>query len=264
MSETVLGVVREEGDRQVEDAHRREREGDRAEGGDILELTRDDERRDRVADRDEQHLADRDQARRSAGRETGTHHDDADPDEADHEADHAHGLQNRAIAAGEGDHRGEQRHGRHEQSGQPRRERLLGVPEQQERPGHLDRAEREHPADLAERGSQRFLPQREGKQEERTQQSAAGDDGCRRVGVDGLLDEEVRHAPEHGHRGEEDPGASIEPLERGGHRAAQTARRPSKARPSVTSSAYSRSPPTGSPEARRVTAISRVCSRRLR
>ena len=31
----------------------------------------------------------------------------------------------------------------------PDGQRLLGVPEQQERPGHLDRAEREHPADLA-------------------------------------------------------------------------------------------------------------------
>ncbi len=32
-------------------------------------------------------------------------------------------------------------------------------------------------------------------------------------------------------------------------------RRPSKARPSVTSSAYSKSPPTGSPDARRVTTM---------
>ena len=37
-------------------------------------------------------------------------------------------------------------------------------------------------------------------------------------------------------------------------RGAYSARRPAKARPSVTSSAYSRSPPTGSPDASRVTA----------
>src|SRR5688572_1444762 len=43
-----------------------------------------------------------------------------------------------------------------------------------------------------------------------------------------------------------------------------TTRRPSKARPRVTSSAYSRSPPTGRPDASRVTRISRVVSRRLR
>ena len=39
-------------------------------------------------------------------------------------------------------------------------------------------------------------------------------------------------------------------------RATQSARRPANARPSVTSSAYSRSPPTGRPEASRVTATS--------
>ena len=43
-----------------------------------------------------------------------------------------------------------------------------------------------------------------------------------------------------------------------------TERRPSKARPRVTSSAYSRSPPTGSPDASRVTRISSVVSRRDR
>ena len=44
--------------------------------------------------------------------------------------------------------------------------------------------------------------------------------------------------------------------------AAQTARRPANARPRVTSSAYSRSPPTGRPEARRVTATSGARARR--
>src|SRR5690606_12074927 len=43
-----------------------------------------------------------------------------------------------------------------------------------------------------------------------------------------------------------------------------TTRRPSKARPSVTSSAYSRSPPTGRPDARRVTRRFGCTSRRLR
>ena len=44
-------------------------------------------------------------------------------------------------------------------------------------------------------------------------------------------------------------------LARGARVYASTSRRPSKARPSVTSSAYSRSPPTGSPLAMRVTSM---------
>ena len=67
-----------------------------AEGGHVLELARDDERRDRVADRDEQHLADRDQAgRRRRPRDRDPPTMIADADEADDEADRARGLQNR-------------------------------------------------------------------------------------------------------------------------------------------------------------------------
>ncbi len=79
--------LREEGDGQVEESDGGEREGDRAERGHIAELARDDERRDRVAERDQEHLADREEARRPAGREPRTDHDDPDSDESDDEAD---------------------------------------------------------------------------------------------------------------------------------------------------------------------------------
>src|SRR4051794_867243 len=72
-------------------------------------------------------------------------------------------------------------------------------------------------------------------------------------------------------RPEEDEGRGCGPAGvAGGRRPAgrppggplHTARRPASARPSVTSSAYSRSPPTGRPEASRVTTTSGARARR--
>src|SRR6478752_3308340 len=171
------------------------------------------------------------------------------------------------------------------------------MPEQQERPGHLDPAEQQHPADLREGRAQRLRPYREGQQQNGTDQRAPGDHRRRRVRLDRDADEQIRDAPQQRHRAEQQPRTRVEPLD-GIHpvpflaiepectgrrlgariandtlrpisdtasgRPAQTERRPSKARPRVTSSAYSRSPPTGSPEARRVTVTPTSRSRRER
>ena len=63
--------------------------------GTPFELPGDDERRDGVADRDQQHLADGDQAGGAADGEPGPGDDDADADESDDEPDHASGLEHR-------------------------------------------------------------------------------------------------------------------------------------------------------------------------
>ena len=86
------------------------------------------------------------------------------------------GAKDRTVAAEHGDEGGEERHGRDEQPGQPRGQRLLGVAEEQEGPGHLDGTEREDPPPLDERGAQHPLVQGERQEDEPCQQGAPGDD----------------------------------------------------------------------------------------
>jgi hypothetical protein len=101
-------------------------------------------------------------------------------------------------------------------------------------PGHL-RPEGKGALRAPSRGSRGPIPSRANLRNARTSSAVAG---CR--------------APSGGSPNRPPPERS---LPRGPAPAnySPTSRRPSKARPRVTSSAYSRSPPTGSPDAKRVT-----------
>lgn len=251
-------MLGEQRDRQVDRADHEHREGDGAHRRHVGELAGDDERCDRIEQRHQQHLGDGDRLHRPA-EHPGPHDDHRDAEEADEDADDPGGVQHAAVPAAQGDERGEQGHGRHEQAGEARVERLLGMTEEEERPAHLHDPERQHPGPVPQRGAQGAAAQRERQEEHGGQQGASGDDRTGRVRVDRDADEQVGHAPQHGHGGQQQP-----PPLRDDAADAHSVRRPSNARPSVTSSAYSRSPPTGRPEASRDTVICMVVSSLLR
>ena len=172
-SETVLRVrrdfvLRQHADRQVEEPDGGERERDRAERGHVLELRRHDERRDRIAGRP------RSAALRRRGDSPLPRRPSPGP--ATMTATPANPMTSPAARAGrrtplsprvKRDDGREQRDGRDEQSGEPRRKRLLGMTEQQERTGHLDRAERQHPRPELQGRAESAAVQRDGQQDER-------------------------------------------------------------------------------------------------
>ena len=77
-----------------------------------------------------------------------------DPAKSDRDSDNPHGAQRRVISEGVRRQRTEKRHARNEESGETRRQSLLGVGQQQPRRAHLDRGEQEHWSPVPQRGSQ--------------------------------------------------------------------------------------------------------------
>ena len=99
-------------------------------------------------------------------------------------------------------------HAGDEQPGEAGREVPLGVGQQHPRDRHLQHAERHDRSPVGERRAERSGARGDDEQrDDGHRRSPEHDDGWREV-LDGDLDEQVRHAPDGAHRGEQDPLAT--------------------------------------------------------
>ncbi|CAI7674331.1 unnamed protein product, partial [Penicillium discolor] len=146
-------VLREQTDREIEDADHEQGQRDRAERGHVVQLARHDERCDR--------------------------------------ADATGGTQHAAVATAQRDEGGEQRHGRDEESGHSGGQRHLGMPEEEERSGHLHGPEGQHPRPVPQCRAEGPAAQGERQQEESRDQRPSRHDRGRGDRIHRHADEEV-------------------------------------------------------------------------
>jgi len=165
------------------------------------------DRPDGVADRDYRDLQQRDEGH-VPDVET---HDRSHADHADEQADEPSAAET-VLPAGGGDGRGaDERNRSDEQSRQGARDLLLRAGEEEPRQRDLDGAEDEQRPPVREQRPQLAAPRRERKEQRGADGGPQQDEERRRQLPHGNADHQVRDAPDHAHRSEEDPAAPCHP-----------------------------------------------------
>ena len=194
-------------------------------GRDVGQLAVGDDRADGVTQRGEQHRGHR--QRVPVGRVRPGQH--GHPGQPDDQAGPAHQREPVRSAGEPGQHRPDDRHGRHQQAAGRAGQVLFRAGEQRERADDLNHGKRDQPAPVAAQRTQLTAAQRDREQQQGTQRDPDEHQHRDRDAAVRHLDQQVRDTPDEAHRGEQHPAPSAHgraPFRRSGRPLGQSSGRP--------------------------------------